>query len=451
LAALLFIAAGCGRSPGPESGSGRKPDIILITVDALRADHLGLYGYDRPTSPHLDAFSREAVVVRDHIAQAPYTKASIASLFTGLFPTAHKAFTTSRSFSDTMSGHVAGELPVTDVLDPRLETLAERLASAGYQTHGLNTNPFLLAEFGFAQGFERYEFLVTGENFSNAPDVIARAFEVLDARDRSRPLFLWFHLMEPHSPYTPAARLRHVFPPRTPPLLAPPETIPAWIVSEGSLDARVYEALYDADIREADDAIGAFLSGLKARGMWEASVVVVTSDHGEEFFDHGGFEHNRTLYDEMLRVPLIVKAPGLPPGIREAQTQSVDLLPTLAAAAGLTIADLHGTDIWRVLRGTGEGERYAVSELVGNRYALRTREWKLISTLAGLHELYDLRQDPHEQRNVVGSELDRTVQFRDVLTRILASSAMMGQKLQGQFAPIQPRVLERLKALGYVR
>jgi arylsulfatase A-like enzyme len=257
--------------------------------------------------------------------------------------------------------------------------------------------------------------------------------------------------MEPHSPYAPAAAIRQMFPARTPPLLAPPETIPEWIAVDGSRDARFYEALYDGRIRETDEALGAFFDGLRARTLLETSIIVVTSDHGEEFFEHGGFEHNRTLYDEMLRVPLIVRAPGLTPGIRDAQTQSVDLLPTLAASAGLTVEDLHGTDAWPVLRGNAGGRQYAVSELVGTLYALRTRDWKLISTLAGSHELYDLRQDPRELRNVYASELDRTVQFRNALMKIVASSAMMGRKLQGRSAPINPRVLERLKALGYVR
>lgn len=453
LAAILGSMACARSSPAVAQITGRQPDIILITIDALRADHLGVYGYDRPTSPSIDAFARGAVVVRDHISQAPYTKASMASLFTGLFPTTHKVVTTSVTFAAAMTGHVATTLPTTDVLDVEISTLAEQLAAAGYQTVGLDTNPFLLREFGFAQGFADYEFLSDESSvFSSAADVAARALQVIDRRDRSRPLFVWFHLMEPHSPYTPAESFRHMFPARSPPLLVPPDTMPPWIVLNGSSDAHLYEALYDAEIREADDALGAFFAGLRSRRAFDSSIVVLTADHGEEFFDHGGFEHNRTLYEEMIRVPLIVAAPGLEPGIREVQTQAVDVMPTLLVQAGARVPDgLHGADIWSVLQGRSRGERYAYSEIAGTLYSLRTREWKLISSLQGAHHLYRINMDPREREDLAGTHPEETERYRDLLTKILASAATAGKRVRGQSAPIQPRVLQRLKALGYVQ
>lgn len=453
----LFVslaAAGCGRSAGTGSSVPTdKPDIILITIDALRADHLGTYGYSRPTSPAIDAFAREAVVVQDAVSQAPYTKASIASLFTGLFPTAHKAFTTSRTFDKTMTGHVSGALPSTDVLSPRLKTLAECLTEAGYQTIGINTNPFLIADFGFGRGFAQYEFLTGGDvQVATASAVTAKALAHIDARDRRKPLFVWLHLMEPHSPYTPPDRLRQMFPPEPPPLTVPSETIPAWIRVDNSTDARFYAALYDAEIRSADESLGTFFDGLKQRQLWDHSVVMLTADHGEEFYDHGGFEHNRTLYDEMLHVPLIVKAPGLAPRRLHEQIAEVDLLPTLVARAGGSVpAGLSGADVWPVLSGRRHAERYAYAELVGERYALRTREWKLISTLHGSHELYHLTADPHETQSLVAEDTNRTAEMRDVLTKVLATAVQAGSRFQGAFAPIPPRVLERLKSLGYVQ
>ena len=455
--ALMVIVSGlcgCTRSTGTGSRAGAdRPDIILITVDALRADHLGTYGYSRPTSPAIDAFAREAVVVEDAISQAPYTKASIASLFTGLFPTAHKAFTTSRPFDKTMTGHVSGELPGTDVLSPRLKTLAQCLSDAGYQTIGINTNPFLIADFGFGRGFATYEFLTGGEvQLATAGAVTARALAQIDQRDSRRPLFLWFHLMEPHSPYTPPDRLRRLFPAEEPPLNVPAGTIPPWVVVDGSTDAHLYAALYDAEIRSADEALGTFFDGLKQRKLWDRSIVMLTADHGEEFYDHGGFEHNRTLYEEMLHVPLIVKAPGLQAGRLDEQLEEVDILPTLVARAGGHVpTGLSGADVWPVLNRRRHAERYAYAELVGERYALRTREWKLISTLHGTHELYNLTSDPHERQSRVAEDTDRTAEMRDVLTKVLASAVQSGSRLQGEFAPIPPRVLERLKSLGYVQ
>ena len=451
LAAALLI--GCRHASDELPFGNSRPDVVLVTIDALRADHLGIYGYDRPTSPHLDALAREAVVVRSHISQAPYTKASMASLFTGLFPSSHKAYTISRSFSETMRGTVSGDLPQTDVLDPALWTMASAFEGAGYQTVALNTNPFLLKEFGFARGFQDYEFLTKGEDLAPASDVVARALDRVDHRTAGRPMFLWMHLMEPHSPYSPPADVRGLFPPRTPPRpAASADQVPAWLAPGDSLDANVYESLYDGEIRSADAALGRLFDGLRTRGVWDRLVLVITADHGEEFLDHGGFEHNRTLYDEMVHVPLIVKAPGLPAGVREVETEAVDLAPTLARAAGVTPpAGLSGGDIWGQLRGTSAGEPWAFAERPGQMYMLRTREWKIISNLEAHHELYHLTTDPHEQQNVAPFEPDRTREMRDRLARVLAKAYAAGRNVRGQLAPISPRVLSRLRALGYVR
>ncbi len=224
------------------------------------------------------------------------------------------------------------------------------------------------------------------------------------------------------------------------------------MVVDGSTDAHLYAALYDAEIRSADEALGTFFDGLKRRKLWDRSIVMLTADHGEEFYDHGGFEHNRTLYEEMLHVPLIVKAPGLQAGRLDEQLEEVDILPTLVARAGGQVpAGLSGADVWPVLNRRRHAERYAYAELVGERYALRTREWKLISTLHGTHELYNLTSDPHERQSRVADDTDRTAEMRDVLTKVLASAVQSGSRLQGEFAPIPPRVLERLKSLGYVQ
>jgi arylsulfatase A-like enzyme len=453
LAVLMAAAlAACGHTGNDLPFGNIRPDVILITIDALRADHLGIYGYDRPTSPHLDAFAHEAVVVRSHISQAPFTKASMASIFTGLFPSSHKAYTISRSYNETMRGSVSGDLPQTDVLDPALWTMASAFESAGYETIGLNTNPFLLKEFGFAKGFQDYEFLTSGTDLATADAVVARALDRIDHRSPGRPVFMWMHVMEPHSPYTPPAALRTLFPPRTPPRTVPADVIPLWIQQNGSVDANVYESLYDAEIRSADDALGELFDGLRKRGLWDRLVLVVTADHGEEFFDHGGFEHNRTLYDEMVHVPLIVKAPGLAAATRDVETQSVDLAPTLARAAGATPpTGLAGADIWPELRGGSVTEPWAFAERPGEVYMLRTREWKLISNLQAHHELYHLTADPHELQNVAPFEPERTRDMRNHLAGVLAKAYEAGRNVRGQLAPISPRVLNRLKTLGYIR
>lgn len=429
--------------------------MILITVDALRADHLGVYGYLRPTSPAIDAFAREAIVVRDHIAQAPYTKASIASLFSGLFPTSHKAFTTSRTFAEAMSNDgMPRQMPYTDVLDERITTLAERLAAYGYHTIGLTANPFLIRDFGFAQGFQRYEFLTSpGGDLASASRVVETALDSLDRRPPGQPVFLWIHLMEPHSPYAPPPSLAELFPIGSPPRPIALEAIPPWIRIGDRTDLNLYVSRYDAEIRSADDALGVFFGALKTRGLWDSSVIALTADHGEEFMDHGGMEHNLTLYDELVRVPFILKVPGLGFGMIEEQTQAVDVAPTIVSLVGGTVAahEMHGMNLRPILDRRGSREPYAYAEIVGRRFALRTRSWKLISSLQGGKQLFDLRADPQERENVASVHPDLVRSLESVLARIVAEAIKAGDRIQGQYAPIPDAVLERLRSLGYVQ
>lgn len=428
-----------------------RPNIVVITIDALRADHLGVYGYPRPTSPSIDAFAREAVVVTDAISQAPYTKASIASMLSGLFPTAHKAFTTTVAFSTAMRGSAgSGTVPFTDVLSNDIRTLPETLKAGGYRTIGLTTNPTLLADFGFAQGFDLFRFIADEGQFASAKYVLAQAIELLQAQGDA-PVFLWVHLIEPHSPYAPSEPYRSLFPPERPARLIEDAAIPSWIQIDGSRDLNLYLARYDGEIREADAAVGEFLDALRRRDDWEETAVVITADHGEEFFDHGGFEHNTTLYDELLRVPLLVKIPGVSPRRLDAQVQLVDLYPTLARMAGVVPpAGLHGADITPILQHSADDEQYAFAEIVGSRFALRTTRWKYISSLDGEILLFDLRADPRERRNVRAAHPEEVVRLERILARMVGMAVTSGKKIQGQFAPIGPAVLNRLRALGYV-
>jgi arylsulfatase len=450
LVAVMLAIGGCSRT-STEAPAVVRPHIILITIDALRADHLGVYGYDRPTSPAIDAFASDAVVVSEAIAQAPYTKASMGSLFSGLFPTTHKAHSTSPSFHQVMTGRAGTPaLPATDILPNEIETLAEVLQAAGYATIGFSTNPHLISEFGFAQGFERFKFFAGG-TFAPAAEVVRETIAAVDARD-SRPLFVWLHMMEVHSPYQPPEQYRTLFPPRTPPEPIDPAVIPPWIRVGDSTDLHLYEALYDADVRTADAAVGDLLAGVRSRGLWDRAVIVLTADHGEEFMEHGGMEHNRTLYDEMLRVPLIVRLPGRAPARVEAQVQLVDLFPTLAGLAGAQVPPgLHGADVLPVLEGRARGDTYAYAEIVGQRYALRGGRYKLISSLSGRPELFDLKVDPKERQNLADRDAPRAAEMERRLRRIVDRAVEDGQRIRARLAPVEPGIYERLKALGYVQ
>lgn len=421
--------------------------VVLLTIDALRADHLGIYGYPRPTSPNIDAFGREAIVIEDAIAQAPFTKASIASLMTGLYPDAHKASTTAFTVADAMDGSVEGTPPTTDVLPAAVTTMAEAFKAAGYRTSAIATNPFLIADFGFAQGFDQFEFM-GGEDFAPADRVLSRALQIIDSRPS--PLFLWVHLMEPHSPYAPPDVFRRALPPLSPPRMIPRDTIiPPWIAIEGMRDLRVYESLYDGEIRAVDAAFATFVAGVRSRRSWSETVLVVTADHGEQFLEHGEFEHNSNLHDELIRVPLIIHGPGLTPRYIQAQAQLIDVMPTLVNLAGGRLPDgIHGRDLRPVLRGERLQSEPAFAQ-VGEQYAVRTREWKLIAGPGRARQLYALRRDPGEQHSLEHPK--RVAELEEVLKRVITSAARAGANVTRGAAPISPTMRRRLEALGYMQ
>jgi choline-sulfatase len=444
---LLSVTA-IGALSGAE---GARPNMIVITVDALRADHLGVYGYTRPTSPAIDAFAKGAVVVTDAISQAPYTKASVASLLTGLYPTTHKTYTTKPKVGQLMTTGVGKTaLPYTDILGAELQTLPEALKAAGYETFALTSNPFLISEFGFAQGFDHFRFISEQGEFGSARYVLAEAMKVFDARSK-RPFFLWVHLMEPHSPYTPPEPYRSMFPALTPPEPIDPSVIPAWIRIGGSRDLNLYKARYDGEIRTADEAIGKFFEELRRRRLWDRTAIILTADHGESFMEHGVLEHNTWLYDELVRVPLVIRIPGLPPRRVRTQVQLVDLFPTLAGIAGAKVpTGLHGRDRLADLQGRTNSKTYAYSEVVGSRFAIRTLEWKYISSLQGGRQLFDLRVDPREQNNLARQHPERVEQLERVLQHVVATAVMSGEAIRGQSSPVSPEVLKRLRSLGYL-
>jgi len=445
-AALLFARSDSHTPIAPRADAPRL--VVLVTIDALRADHLGVYGYARPTSPNIDAFARESIVIEDAIAQAPYTKASVASLFTGLYPTAHKTYTVSATVADAMDGDVEGRLPTTDVLPSSVTTLAEALKACGYRTAAFATNPFLVDDFGFAQGFDTFEF-IGGDDFAPAEQVLTRALNTIAAH--ARPLFVWVHLMEPHSPYKPEERFRRALPPILPARPIPADvSVPPYLAERRSGDLRVYQSLYDAEIRSVDAALGSFFDALRQRAAWNNTAIVLTSDHGEQFLEHGELEHSTALYDELIRVPLIVRVPGLEPRYVAAQAQLVDVMPTLLGVVGAPpLVGLHGQDLQPLLRGGRLPAEPAFAERVGEQYAVRTREWKLIAGPGTSRELYALTRDPGEQQSLAHPR--RIAEMESILARLMATAVKTASRITGETTPVDTTTRQKLEALGYVQ
>ncbi|MFY9824222.1 MAG: sulfatase, partial [Thermoanaerobaculia bacterium] len=426
------------RQPAP----GVRPhNVIVYLVDTLRADHLGCYGYDRPVSPRIDAFARNATVFRHTVAQSSWTRPSTTTILTGLLPRTHGVF-----------GH-------RDALAPQAVTLAERLRERGYHAAGFVTNPNVAPNFGLDQGFEIYRLL--GPKRRTAAGVNERAAEWLDAEwKKDAPFFLYLHTMEPHAPYDPPLAFRQRFAPglRNPAWtrmefveqLEDGETVATPEMRRGLLD------LYDAEIAANDDAFGALIDLLVQRGLWDDTVVVFVSDHGEEFSDHGGWEHGKTLHNEMLDVPLIVRIPGVGGKVVEQQAQQVDVVPTILDALGLQVpAGLEGQSL--LARGDGEPGTDPrdtpsfswLEEISLRSAAVTTPEWRLIEKrfpVPGIF-LYDRRADPAELHDLAGESPVRVGYLQAQLRAVERSRP-------GNFrrpTTLDPEMQKQLKALGYMR
>ncbi len=417
-------------SPPSHPAGARRPNVFLIVIDTLRADHLSAYGYDKKTSPHIDALAAQGTLYEEAISAAPWTLPSHASLFTGLYVRDHH----------TSSAHL--------VLDPSYDTLAERLARAGYHTGGFSNNVWTNPDSGLEQGFQTFEELwrlqkSRTEGISDddpATDMGAAKTDQdvlswIDGLKDDKPFFVFINFFEPHLPYRPTKPFDDDFlPPGTPPALvqrmrsfySPREygyilNVPWMKVSAGELE--VLRGLYDGEIAYVDSKIGELVDGLRARGLADDTVLVITSDHGEHLGENHMLGHKLSVYEPLLHVPLVVWGPGhIPAGQRIAgQVQSFDLFGT--------ILDLAGVDRGKASKLPGAEaapETYTFSELAypqifldvihkqisgwdTSRFAralttVRGSRYKLISGSDGSEELYDLQADPHETKNLAGSE-----------------------------------------------
>ena len=358
-----------------------RPLVVVYLVDTLRADHLPLYGYARDTGPELSRFAKDAVVFDQAIASSSWTKPSVASLLTSLPPRDH------------------GCLQFYTPLDPALVTLAERMRDHGYATGGVVANSLVMArDMHFDQGFSYFAAAPPPERAGEAVD---DALEFLDAR-RGQPVFLYVHTMDSHSPYLPPPPFDRKYEPHPEPGRAAAEPSDYRV----PLDRDRIVAQYDGTVAYGDQEFGRFLRGLRERGLYDSALVVFVADHGEEFLDHRGWVHGHTLFDELVRVPLVVKYPGgRHAGRRVAgQVQLVDVLPTILSSQGMVPAvGIAGHPLEESFDGKAP-QRVAVLETKYREfvaYGARTSAAKYVRNLyPGRSELvFDLRGDPHESRS----------------------------------------------------
>jgi arylsulfatase A-like enzyme len=400
--------------------------LLWISQDTVRADHLGAYGYPRRTSPSFDRHAREWVFFADAKATSSWTLPSLASQFTSRYPLFHGA---------TGAGRLR---------DQRHPTLFEALGGAGFTVLGVTANDFVSSYFGMANGFDvlRYTGGEGPEGRQRAEDVNRLALQAL-SEWRGGDLALFAHYMDPHYPYDPPPSHAGLFPD-----------------PGGGGGARASaEALYDGELAYTDSQIDLLLKEMESRGLLRDAVIVYTADHGEEFLDHGGWRHSRTLYQEMLHVPLALRLPGVG-GRRITETVSlVDLAPTLLEALGVPApASFQGRSLLPLVRGERlparevfaeternlkEAHRLAV-QLGSVKYILLSRSGRPDQRLA--EELYDLAADPAERRS------DLTRPEAEHLRRIATAFLLRGREERPPGSvDLPPEVKDRLRALGYLR
>jgi len=436
-APLVLATLACG------SGKDRPRLVVLVSIDTLRADHLGLYGYDRPTSPVLDALSLESTVFEEAMSSSPWTLPAHASLLTGLYPSRHGLTSHER------------------YLPSGLPTLSLLFSQAGYRTAAVVNSHNLGPDFGLDRGFQQYRYVEeSASRREPSRELTDQAIQWVGEAGE-KPLFLFLHYYDVHSDYASLPEHESDF-------LRPYDGIADGTTAqlaahrEGKVSLSAEDApnlidRYDAGIRQMDAEIGRFLEFLRERDLWEDTLFVLTSDHGEEFFEHGGVLHGQTQYQEVLHVPLLVKGPGIPRGRQvETPVSLVDIAPTVLARAGIAVPEgLDGVDIAR-LWNEGDRElegRYLFSEADHNNVehditrAVRYKSFKLhFNRLSREYRLYDLSRDPAEQEDLSAERGDAFAALSERLDRFL-----LNERAEAPVRSLTEEEIEKLRSLGYLR
>jgi arylsulfatase A-like enzyme len=422
--------------------------IILISLDTLRADHLGIYGYHRNTSPFIDAFAKESIVFEHAVVQAPNTLPSHMSIMTSLYPSFHGVTKLKNRLADE---HV---------------TLAELLQEGGYRTAAFTDGGYMRAVFGFNQGFDIYDV----KREVGIARILPEVKKWLD-KNKSNPFFLFIHCFDIHTPYDPPPPYNSIFHDFTYTGHFIPNAKKLKAASMNRLkvndeDLHHIIALYDGGIRYADEKIGEFLSYLQDSELEDQSLIIITSDHGEEFKEHGGFLHNKLYYRPNLHVPLIMRIPNYPKKeIRiDELVQSIDLLPTILEIAGLPAhpkaqgrsllplikrqKNFLNRSLWKVFHPFKKDSNTSFSEFSNYNYSVITDGYQMIYNLkSDSIQLFNLIDDPLAKNNIAKDH-------NDISERLLSQSKEVYSTTPSYKAPIiflDEQTREQLKTLGYIQ
>ena len=438
------------------------PNIILLSIDALRADHLGAHGYERETSPFLDELAEQEIEFKTAISASSHTREAVPALLSGRYP-------------DVFAANGYQYVP---------KTVADRLSEAGYRTAGFHSNPYVSRAYGFDSGFDAFhDDLVLGQNrlialaqralnkfvlnrgeyHARATEINERSLSWLDSVDDSQPFFLWNHYMDPHGPYNPPAK--YIFGKYESSDSEAQSLYQKAIDSPNEVTDKENKTLvdaYDGEIRYLDEQLRIFFDELEKRNLLNESLVIITADHGDGFGEHGYYTHPRYLHDTLLHVPLLIS----PPEDGSSRTVSkpvstLDIVPTVLGCANVPQDDLPGTPI---VDGTGYLEREDHNTVFASatgedeysnirRFTVRGPRWKVIlerdiETGEILQEqVFDLQADPNEMTPVESIETD--IQAIDELRDFSASRLDSVSEDTGVTKKQSAEINNRLEALGY--
>jgi arylsulfatase len=450
--ATVLLSAGCGREPQSSTASepeasqpAKPPNVLIVLVDTLRRDHLSTYGYPLPTSPNLDELAAESVTFTNAFSHSTWTKPSIATLFTSLYPPQHGLARVAFENNDGVQTHA---------LNKRLPTLAKRFRKAGYATAAFSANLHVKRKTGFARGFEHFVFRRTKSAF-DLNQLLRSWHDEID----ERPFFAYLHYMDTHWPYNrKLAQTRSRFGNTR---IKPNPPVDWTLVGRWAEDflsdetLRALKARYDEEIAFVDEALGQLLRWLRETGAFADTIIVFTSDHGEGFNEHGELQHGFRPYEELAQIPLIIRLPAWLEG--EPRTVDdlvglVDVAPTLLDLSGLRpLPAAAGRSLAPLMRGEAmpQGALYLEGS---DAQGLRTPTNKLLVTAGGDAHCLDLAEDPQELAPISGplpAECRSLVEDLEQLRRRLAAEFDPLER-PAETVPLSEEELKALRTLGYL-
>lgn len=415
-----------------------SPNVLFILVDCLGAGHLSSYGYSRNTTPNIDEFSKDAVIFSQAISQSTFTKTSIASLFTSLYPYQHGVYRGSGEVFDALKGTLT-----TDTLGNEETTLAEVLLRNGFLTTAWVHQGQISSYMGFSQGFVDYHERPGGIDSTNT-----KFMKWAKRIGKKVEFFAYIHYLDLHSPYRPKP---------------PYDTLYVSKAGEDKRDSNRFDyprALYDGQLTYIDTEIGTLLDNLKKEGLYDNTLIILAADHGDAFGLHGSIGHSKAPYDEVIRVPLIIKFPksSYAGKVVKNQVRLIDVMPTILDFLNIKIdGRLEGFSLLTYIdnkdrNNKNDFPKYAISEIYNkvlgiDSLSIRTVGFKYIHFRNKGDELYDLKADPEEKNNIIELKPSVAEEFRQMLPPILSAK---NQKRVKQ-ATLDKKTIEELKALGYIQ